>query len=226
MSYVVCSNCQIKSKAAKNLSEEQLGIMEQSCVEVKFDKNDIIFKQDALSSNIIYIKEGLVKLIMRGPRRPQIIKLKKAPCYLGMPTTLGDKINHYSAVAQVPTTVCFIDIRAFKSLMLLNTDFSYDIVVELCRNELDHFNRCTSMVQNQVYGRLANNLLNIADNIYNSNDFDLPLSRNEMADLINTSRETISRIFSELKREGIIEIEGRHISIIDRERLMDISSNG
>ena len=226
MDYDVCTLCHLKSKAAENLSDEELGILGQNCVEVSFDKGDTIFKQDALSSNIIYVKEGLVKLLMRGPQRPQIIKIKKAPCYLGLPTTIGDKVNHYSAVAQAPTIACFIDLEAFKRLIRMNTDFTYEIIVELCRNELDQFNRCVKMMQNQVYGRLATNLLNMANNIFTADEFDLPLSRNEIADLVSTSRETVSRLLTNLDQEGIIAIEGRHIKIVDKKRLMDISRNG
>lgn len=222
----ICSLCLLKSKAAENLSDDELGKMGQNCVEVTFEKGDVIFKQDALSSNIIYIKEGLVKLMIRGPQRFQIIKIKKAPCYLGMPTTIGDKINHYSAVAQTDTKACFIDLGIFKSLLRDNTDFSYEIIVELCRNELDQFNRCVKMLQNQAYGRLANNLLNMANNIFMSDEFDLPLSRNEIADLVSTSRETVSRLLTELDEEGIIEIDGKHIRLIDKIRLEEISKNG
>jgi len=222
----ICSLCLLKSKAAENLSDEELGILGQNCVEVIFEKGEIIFKQDALSSNIIYVKEGLVKLLIRGPQRAQIIKIKKAPCYLGLPTTIGDKVNHYSAIAQAYTKACFIDLGVFKNLLRLNTDFSYEIIVELCINELEQFNRCVKMLQNQTYGRLANNLLNMADNIFNSDEFDLPLSRNEIADLVSTSRETVSRLLTELDQEGIIRIEGKSIRFLDRARLEEISKNG
>ena len=221
-----CSTCLLKSKAVENLADKELDFLGQNCVEVTFERGEILFKQDALSSNIIYIQEGLVKIIITGPQRKQILKLKKAPCYLGVPTTMGDKTNHYSAVALEPTTVCFIDLGVFKSLLRLNTEFSYEIIVELCKNELDQFHRCVTLVQNQIFGRLATNLLYMADAIYHSNEFDLPLSRNEIADLICTSRETVSRLLSELDQEGIIEIRGKHVRLIDIKKLNDISKKG
>jgi len=226
MESVSCSTCLLKSKAVESLGDDDLDLLGQSCVEVAFEKGETLFKQDALSSNIIYIQTGLVKIIIKGPQRKQILRLKKAPCYLGLPTTMGDKINHYSAVALEHTKACFIDLNVFKSFLRLNTEFSYEIIIELCKNELDQFHRCVKLVQNQVFGRLATNLLYMADEIYESDEFDLPLNRSDMADLVCTSRETVSRLLSNLAEEKIIDIHGKHIKINNKEMLRKISEKG
>lgn len=226
MKQVSCSICLLKSKAAGNLDAPELQVLGNSCVEAKFGKEETIFKQDALSSNIIYLQTGMVKLTIEGPQRTQILRLKKAPCYLGLPTTMGDKINHYSAVALMPTSACFIDIHVFKKLLRVNPDFSYEILVELCRNELEQFHRCVKLVQNQIYGRLAGHLLQLADEFFQSDEFDLPLNRNEIADLICTSRETVSRILSDLAREDIIHISGKKVHIFNKPMLEKISTKG
>ncbi|VAW29971.1 hypothetical protein MNBD_BACTEROID07-660 [hydrothermal vent metagenome] len=221
-----CSSCLLKSKPAKNLDGEELELLGQSCVEAVFNGGETIFKQNALSSNIIYLQSGLVKLIIKGPERAQILRLKKAPCYLGLPTTMGDKINHYSAVALETTTACFIDINTFKALLMVNPGFSYEIIVELCKNELEQFHRCVKLVQNQIYGRLASHLLHLSGEIFQSDEFDLPLNRNEIADLICTSRETVSRLMSDLAKERIIQINGKHLRILNNTLLTKISEKG
>ena len=221
-----CSICILKSEAAINLNKIELKMLDKNCVEVDFKKEEVIFKQNALSSNVIYIQSGMVKMIIEGPQRKQILKLKKAPCYIGLPTTMGDKINHYSAVAVEPTRACFIDISTFKQLLRLNPDFSYEIIVELCKSELEQFHRCINLVQKQVFGRLANNLILFSDELYDSGEFELPLSRNEFADLVCTSRESISRMLTELSEERILEIDGKKIKIINRDKLDKIKDNG
>lgn len=226
MEKINCASCLLKSNAVDNLAEIELDVLGQNCVEAIFDKGDTIFKQDALSSNIIYLKTGMVKLIISGPQRTQILRLKKAPCYLGIPTTMGDKINHYSAVAIEKTSACFIDINTFKELIRVNPDFSYEIIIELCRNELEQFNRCVLLVQNQVFGRLATHLLYLSEKIYQSNSFVLPLNRSEIADLVCSSRETISRLLTDLSKEKIVKVDGKHLEIIDKKRLRQISEKG
>ncbi len=226
MKTVRCSVCLLKSEAVKNLDSEEVSLLGNSCVEASFKKGETIFKQNALSSNIIYLQKGLVKLTMEGPQRTQILRLKKAPCYLGLPTTMGDKVNHYSAVALEPSTACFIDIHVFKKLLSANPDFSYEILIGLCKNELEQFHRCVRLVQNQIYGRLAGTLLYLSEEVYASEQFNLPLTRSEMADLVCTSRETVSRLLNNLTREEIIAVRGKAVRILDKARLEKISESG
>jgi len=221
-----CSLCILKSKAAKNLHANELSLMNESCVVVNFEKGETIFKEDALSSNIIYLQEGMVKLITKGPVKKQILKIKKAPCYLGLPTTMGDKINHYSAIAIVPTKACFIDINVFKKILSINTDFSFQIIVDLCKNELEQFDRCVNLLQRQVFGRLADNLIYFSEELYKSDEFELPLNRNEFSDLVCTSRESITRMLKELSDEEIILLNGQNVKILDKNKLVNIKKNG
>jgi len=226
MKPVSCSACLLKSNAVKNLDAPELNILGNSCVVAAFKKGETIFKQNALSSNIIYLQTGLVKLTIEGPQRTQILRLKKAPCYLGLPTAMGDKINHYSAIALEPSSACFIDIQVFKELLSINPDFSYEILIRLCKNELEQFHRCVRLVQNQIFGRVAGMLLYLSNEIYGADEFNMPLSRSEIADLVCTSRETVSRLLNNLFREGIITIRGKRVKILDEQRLEKISKNG
>ena len=180
----------------------------------------------AVSSNIIFIKEGLVSIHITGPEREQILKIAKGPSYLGIPTTLGDKINHYSATALTDTKVCFIDIEMFKNFLATNNDFAYEIIVELCKNELGHFKRCVNQLQKQSPGRVAEALLFFADEIFNSDAFTIPLNRHELGDLTGCSRENISRILTDFHKDGLIDINGRDVKILKKEALKMVSKNG
>jgi len=221
-----CSTCLLKSKAARYLLDEELITQTQNCVHGEFKKGETIFKQNALSSNIIYIQTGLVKLMIDGPHATQILRLKKAPCYLGIPTTMGDKINHYSAIALESTQACFIDIGVFRGLLKTNPEFSYQIIVKLCKNELDQFDRCVNLVQKQIFGRLATHLLYLSNEIFNSKEFIMPLTRNEIAQLTSTSRETVSRLLNVLSKEKIIKINGKKVQVLNYQMLVKISEKG
>ncbi len=222
----ICKFCSKRSLAAGHLGNEELEKLGHSCVEVSFEKGDIIFKQNALSSNILYVREGLVKIHMTGPDREQILKIAKGPSYLGIPTTLGDKVNNYSATALTNVEVCFIDINVFKDFISSNSDFAYEIIVNLCKNELNHFHRCVNQLQKQSPGRVAETILFFADEIFENDKFDLPLSRYELGDLTGNSRENVSRILSEFDKEKIIKLNGKNIELLDREKLLRISKKG
>ena len=222
-----CQTCKFRSFAVSVLSEEQMCMLGDNCVEVNFKKGDIIFKQDSFSLNVGYLKTGLVKLHMRGlGGKEQIIKIAKSPVYLGIPTTIGDKINQYSATAIEESSVCFINLDAFKKLILSNPEFSYEIILNMCKNELTHFRNCLYKTQKNARGLVADTILNFANNIYESSSFSLPLTRSEIADLINSSRELVSRIFSEFHNDKIIHLDGKHIKILNLDLLIKISENG
>lgn len=226
MNLDICKLCSKRSLAAEQLHSEELERLGYSCVEVSFTKGDIIFKQDALSSNIIYIKEGLVSIHIKGPEREQILKITKGPSYLGIPTTLGDRINHYSATALTDTMVCFIDIETFKNFIATNNDFAYEVIIDLCKNELNHFHRCVNQLQKQSPGRVAEALLFFANDIFENDNFTLPLNRHEFGDLTGCSRENISRILMDFNNEGLISINGKNIKIFNKDILTMISKKG
>ena len=226
MNLDICKLCGKRSSAAEHLDNDELEQLSCSCTEVVFSKGDIIFKQNALSSNIIYIKDGLVNVHITGPEKEHILKIAKGPTYLGIPTTLGDKINHYSATALTKTKVCFIDINTFKYFIATNSDFAFEIMVDLCKNELYNFRCCVNHLQKQSSGRIADALLFFANDIFEKDKFTLPLNRIEFGDLTGCSRENVSRIFTEFHKERLVNINGKEIELLKKDVLNMISQKG
>ncbi len=221
-----CNACIFISNAASKLDTNQLNMLSENCANVSLKRGDILMQQGALSSNIAYLKTGLAKIHITGPYHEQIIKLIKAPAYLGLPNTFGDKINNYSVTVIEKSDVCFIDINAFKKLLAENSQFAYEIMLTLCNNELDSFKRCASRTQKQLRGNMADVLIELSVRIYNSMSFNLPLKRDEIGNLIDTSRESISRILIEFEADGILIISGKKVEILDFEKLKVISATG
>jgi CRP/FNR family transcriptional regulator len=221
-----CEVCIFKSNATSKLDSKQLELLSENCASVMLRKGDILIQQGALSSNIAYLKNGLAKIHIRGPYHEQLIKLIKPPAYLGLPNTFGDKINNYSVTVVEDSEVCFIDINAFKNLLAHNEKFAYEIILTLCNNELDSFKRCASRTQKQLRGNIADVLLDLCDRIYNSLTYNLPLTRSEIGNSIDTSRESVSRVLSEFENDNIISVTGKKIEILQKEKLILISENG
>ena len=221
-----CLYCDIKSAAVGFLDELQLKLLGENCAEAVFKKGETIIKQDSLSSNIIYLKEGLVKTSMEWNQKHQILNIIKAPAYLGIPTTLGDKINQYSASALLETRACFIDIGTFKMLIDRNGKFAYEIIMHLCQNELNQYRRCVARSQKHVNGLVADTILFFANDIFNKNSFSLPISRSEFGDLIGTTQETVSRVLNAFNEDGLIEMKGKAIAIKNHDMLSQISIKG
>ena len=221
-----CISCTHKSKAAQNLKTKELEKLGHSCNPVNFDKGDMIMIQDALSYNIVYVKEGLVKVHVMGPEREQILKIAKGPCYLGIPTTVGARVNQYSVTAILKTNVCFIGAEIFKEFITENGHFAYEIILEMCKNELYNFKKCINQLQKQGPGKIAEALLYFSENIFDNLNFELPLTRNELGDLTCTSRETVSRILTDFDHNELIKVDKKQIKILNQSKLRMISEMG
>jgi CRP/FNR family transcriptional regulator len=206
-----------------DISFEQLS---ENHLELRFTKGDTIIKQGMFSTNVVFLRRGLAKIHLSGPYREQIVRLVKAPTYLGLPTTFGDKINQYSVTAVTDTEVCYIDIHVFQTILNENREFSNDILIELSKNELESFRRCANRTQKQIRGNMADALLEFSESIFQSESFTLPISQSELANLVDTSRESVSRVLTEFDKDGLIKIKGKQIAILNKKSLNLISQNG
>jgi CRP/FNR family transcriptional regulator len=221
-----CRNCSVKSKAARKLKDSETDALSFNCALTSFRKGDVLIRQGMLSTNVVYLRSGLIKLHIEGPYGDQIVRIVKAPGYLGLPTTFGDKINQYSITAIDEVEACFVDITTFRNLLYSNPDFSYEIIIDICRNELEIYNRCVNRSQKQLRGKIADVLLEMSGPIYDSYSFTLPISQEEIGNLIDSSRESVSRILAEFEKDKIISVSGKKIEIIKRESLLMISAKG
>jgi len=163
---------------------------------------------------------------MEWNHKNQILNIIKAPAYLGIPTTLVDKVNHYSVSALEDSIACFIDINTFKMLIDRNGKFAYEIIIHLCKNELLQYRRCVYRSQKHIPGLVADTLLFFSSEIYMDETFRLPIDRGEFGDLIGTTRETVSRMLKEFQEDHLIEMKGKVVTLVNPDRLIMISMHG
>ncbi len=222
-----CKDCSDKSCAVAVLNEEELELLSSHIAEVSFDKGERLFKQDSLNAHVIYMKKGLAKVHMKTVgQKDYILKIATPPSYLGLPTIFGDCINQYSATALESTTACFIDIATFKHLIYTNGEFAFEIIEDICKDELCNFRRYVNQTHKQTPGRLAGALIYFSERVYKSKTFKLSLTRYEIAEMIGTSRESVTRNLTKLKEGKIIDIQRDFITILKPKVLNDISEFG
>jgi CRP/FNR family transcriptional regulator len=222
-----CSICAIRSKAVEVLNPEEIDILQYNCAEVSMHAGESIIKEGSLSSHIAYLKSGLAKIHKKGVKgTDQILKILQPGCYIGMQTVLSDKIHQYSTSTIEESVVCFIDITSFKELISRNAQFANELILYLCRDELSYFSRFVNIHQKQVAGRLADTVLFFADEVRKSSSPIIPLSRNDLAALTCTTRESVTRAIKELSDIGTIRVKGRSFEILNYELLKKISEKG
>ena len=83
-----------------------------------------------------------------------------------------------------------------------------------------------SQSQKKTYGKVADAMLYFSRIIYENIEFEIPFTRQELADLIGISRESATRVLLKLKEDGILSVEERWVKINDPDLLQQISRNG
>ena len=83
-----------------------------------------------------------------------------------------------------------------------------------------------SQSKKKTYGKVADAILYFSKIIYESPEFELPFTRQELADLIGISRESATRVLLKLREDGIVGVDDRFISVSNIGMLQQISRNG
>ena len=224
---VSCVVCSDKSCAAAVLNKNQLGALNENSRETYIRKGETILKAGALTSHIVYLKSGYVKEHVEGPgQKAKILQLIKPKSYLGLQSLFGSRINHYSYTALQDLSVCYIDIKVFKTFLKDRGSFALEVLSYVSRESLQKDFHLINQGHKKMYGRFADVLIYLSEEIFMSGKFDVLLSRQELAELAGMSRENTARALTHFKEEGIIIISGKNIEILKPDMLKQISKNG
>ena len=88
------------------------------------------------------------------------------------------------------------------------------------------YDKLISLTQKQMHGRMADGLLYLANGFYKSDSFCLQISRQDIADMTAMSKDSAIRILKEFERDGIIDLKGRELTILDMDHLYELSHKG
>ncbi len=222
-----CLDCTKSSKCFKQLIPSELEFINENKTQVLYRKGENVCKQGAFASYVLYISDGLVRLYLESPNNKNInIKILKTSEFIGLSSIYGDNIYNYSAVALEDSNICLIEKESFRKLLNNNGNFSSEIIQWYCNNEKQLFKKIKSLGHKQMHGRLADTLLYLSDENFDQLDLFSTLTRKDIADFASISTESAVRLLTELKNDGVIDLEGRMIKILDRKHLIAISKRG
>lgn len=209
------------------LTEEEKQLVESHRLVVNFKKGEIIGKQGSFASHIIFLNEGLVKVYLEGKPKDLILKIVPSNHLIGLPSIYdGNNRFIYSVATYSDSSVSLIDISLFKQLLGMNSQFALKIINILNEDTALIYGRFFCLTMKQSHGRVADILLCLAKRVYKKDNFNLAISRSDMADLTGLSSESVIRILKEFKENGLISIVGKDFTILDTARLEKISQLG
>jgi CRP/FNR family transcriptional regulator, polysaccharide utilization system transcription regulator len=222
-----CSVFEFDQSWYELLTEDERMLIDEHSVSINFKKGETVCKRGAFASHIYFLEEGLVKVYLEEKNKNLILTLSTKNNLLGLSSIFdGNNKLPYTVSTYTNSKVRMIDIQIFRQLLKQNSEFSYRIINLLNEKTAQIYGRFFSLTQKQLHGRLADILLCLANKIFKSNSFELPLSRADLGDLTGMSTESVIRMMKEFKEDGLIEMQCKSIELLDVIRLEKISEFG
>ena len=122
------------------------------------------------------------------------------------------------------TSTAYISRAGLLELVRESPDFALELLGELAGRLRRFAQMVESLSLREVPGRLSAYLLLLDERLGGTGQVELDLAKGQLANLLGTSPETLSRILARLAREGMLEAAGRHgYRLLDRDALADLA---
>ncbi|MBF0597030.1 Crp/Fnr family transcriptional regulator [Faecalibacter rhinopitheci] len=205
-----------------NFTKEELIEFEQEKKVLTLKKGDEIIQEGATPKGIYCLVKGTAKLFKIGFNgKEQILRFANAGDIIGYRSILSQEVFGASSTAMTPIEIYYIPEKFFLRLLEHNPKLAFDILQRIAKDLGEYARTITYLAQKTVRERLAEVLLLLEGKLGTDKDdfINISLTREEMANLIGTATESAIRLISEFKTDGLIEVEGRKIKILDHHKL-------
>jgi len=222
-----CIECKEGWLNFRELKDNELDLLERNRYEANFRPGEMIIKQSSPASNAVFLRSGLAKVYMEGQgEKNLIINIARPGRMLVGPGIYTDLRHSYSVSSIDEVKACFISVDIIKELFKQNKDFAEGVIREVSMMSQFYLEKLLSMTQKKMPGRVAEVLLYLANEVFESDEFKPLLTRQELADMAGMAKESIVRILKDFSNEGIICSECPNIKIMKKDTLEMISENG
>ncbi len=222
-----CEECSTKSEFFRLLNPEEIQLLNEERFEVHFRAGENIIKQGTILTHVSNLVQGFAKVYIEGyDQRNLLLNLVSSHVILGGPGLFTDNRNHYTVTALEESIVCFINAENFKKVLKSNSEFTELFISDINQKTLETFQKILSLTQKQMHGKMADALIYLSEKVYGSLAFDIPLTRQDLADMTAMSKDSAIRILKEFERDEIANVDGKKVNINNIEALRELSERG
>jgi CRP-like cAMP-binding protein len=215
------------SSLFEGLNQKDRDSMVQHHYITRIKKGGYLFREGEKFRGLICLVSGKAKIFRTGVAgREHIIKMLKVNDMTGFQTLFSESIWPDSAVAIEESIICTIEKQCLLRILRNDADLSMKISKVLSEELSYSYDKMVSLSQKHVRGRLVESLLMLCK-IYgfeaDGKTIHARLSRNDIAHLSNMTTSNAIRTLSNLAAEGNIKIKGKKITILNFDKLEQIS---
>jgi CRP-like cAMP-binding protein len=186
-------------------------------------KQPIYYEGDSVNG-IYLVLSGCVKTFrLARDGRELLTGIYQKDEYFGVPALLANQEYPESAEAMQDSTICLLPKEMIEKLLNKYPSVALNFIKLLSNNVLDKEEQLLELAYNSVKKRIAQILLRL--NAHRTDDSNLiHISRDNLASMAGMATETVSRVLSDFKDQGLIEKTGSEICLIDERKLQEIKN--
>jgi CRP-like cAMP-binding protein len=222
-----CLDRAVGWKSFECLTAEELTFVNEKRFETVFKPGENIFKQGSPASSAVFLSAGLAKVYMEGQgNKNLLLSIAKPGMMMIGPGIYTNSRHVFSVTALNDVRTCFIEADIIKELVKKNSSFAEALLIDVSEKAQRNIYKLLSMTQKKMPGRVAEILLDLADNVFESDKFTMILSRQELAEMSGMAKESVVRILKDFADEGIISSGCPQFEILKKDKLIMICENG
>ena len=224
-----CTNCQLRyERLFCNLPDESLKRFDEMKFTSVYPSGAVLFVEGQAPRGVYVICSGKVKLsASSADGKKLILKVAEPGEVLGLSASITGKNYDVTAETVEPCQVNFIRREEFLSFLTEHTDACFHAARQLSEDYHTASDEVRSLgLSTSVAEKLAKLILSWADRTGKPTKEGIRVSINvtheEIAQMIGTSRETVTRLLSDFKKRELIHLKGTNMTILKKDELADL----
>jgi CRP-like cAMP-binding protein len=218
--------CDITAPCFHLLSGDEVDLVRASKTQVLYRKGEILTKQGAFASYILFVIKGVVKQHLEEGDKNYNLRLVKSGEFVGLSAVFGQNTYNYTTVALTETQALLVEKKAIEQLIQNNGQFSFNLIRRYCEQGAMLYGSIKNLMYKQMNGRLADVLLYLSNDEFEGYDVFNMLSRKDIADFAGISTESAVKLLKSLEKDGVIELDDKNILILKKDLLVEIGEKG
>jgi CRP-like cAMP-binding protein len=209
------------------LPEDQIVAIKKIAVKKQINKGEIIVSEGDEGEGFFVIVEGRVKVFKVSTEgKEQILHIFGSGQPFGeVPVFTG---HRFPANAQAidKTRVLFFPRASFVNLISANPSLALNMLAIMSLKLRQFAVQIENLSLKEMPARLASYLISLAGEQNKDEVVTLQISKGQLASILGTIPETLSRVFAKLSGQKLINVDGKKITLLDRRGLEDLAEYG
>jgi CRP/FNR family transcriptional regulator len=198
-------------------------------VERRFKPRDVIFTPGDPDDQLYFLLDGTVRLYkIYGDYKEATTALLKDQGIFGKLSLVEGRWQDVFAEAVTNVRVASVQKTALTEVIKRRPEFAMKLFASFSERLRQSDEVIESLLHREVATRLATLILNLSERFGERNGdgttLDVRLTHQDLANMIASTREAVSKVMSEFQRDGTIEVQNRKIALVDKEALAERAS--